>query len=210
MSELIHEFTEAVPDREDRLHTARAWGETDGSGRWTGWLEFLPRDGRAALQTARETTQSTREHLVYWAGGLSPAYLEMALRRAEPRTSDEPGSPLPEAGEGAELGPRTHILEVGTLNTEAPAALMGTAPLTPGTRKRVAGAGMIVYDGEDAAAGKPGVFRFRVRPSAEGSGVVTMANRIWTALRDQAAEIRIDGRPVAVESHALVQALREP
>lgn len=218
MSELIHEFTDPVADPEERPHTARVWGQADRSGQWQGWLEFLPQDGGAALQTSRETTQSTMDHLVYWAGGLSRTYLEMALRRAEGRDSREPDppAPLPEPEPAPEGGAPTegspgngvHVLEVETLDTGLPARLMGTAPLTAGMRKRVPGAGVIVYDGEEAEAGKAGVFRFRVQYGSRNSGAVNMGNRIWTALRDQAASLRIDGRAVPVESHAVIEALR--
>ena len=95
MSELIQEFTAAVPDGAGKLYTARVRGDTDSVGHWQGWLEFLPRDGGLALQTGRETTQSTREHLRYWASGLSPTYLGSALRRAQRTQSADPPAPPP-------------------------------------------------------------------------------------------------------------------
>jgi hypothetical protein len=49
---------------------------------WDGWVEFIPRDGGDALRSPRETTQPDRAALEYWAGGLSPTYLEGSLIRA--------------------------------------------------------------------------------------------------------------------------------
>jgi hypothetical protein len=49
---------------------------------WDGWIEFAPTDGGPVLRTPRETKQPKRTDLDYWAGGLSPAYLEGALERA--------------------------------------------------------------------------------------------------------------------------------
>lgn len=70
----------------DTRRTYRAWacgGETgDGTHRWHGWIEFLPLDGGRPVRTARETTQPNRDATVYWSTGLSPVYLEGALRRA--------------------------------------------------------------------------------------------------------------------------------
>jgi hypothetical protein len=49
---------------------------------WEAWLVFFSlRTGRA-LATDRETTQSTREHVIYWATGLTETYLQGALERA--------------------------------------------------------------------------------------------------------------------------------
>lgn len=39
-------------------------------------------DGRGVARTGRETTQQDREQLLYWAEGLTLAYLEGALERA--------------------------------------------------------------------------------------------------------------------------------
>jgi hypothetical protein len=52
-------------------------------GLWEGWIEFEPtRAGLPVLRTPRETTQPKLSDLRYWAGGLTPVYLEGALERA--------------------------------------------------------------------------------------------------------------------------------
>ena len=48
---------------------------------------FVPADGSPPLATPRETTQSSRQALVYWAGGLAPIYLEGAFTRAVSRAA---------------------------------------------------------------------------------------------------------------------------
>src|SRR5262245_18699267 len=51
-------------------------------GMWQGWIEFDPADGGPPLRSPRETTQPNRTDTEYWASGLTPIYLEGALRRA--------------------------------------------------------------------------------------------------------------------------------
>jgi hypothetical protein len=53
------------------------------SGLWQGWIEFLPDDASALpVRSPRETTQPNRTDTLYWATGLTPVYLEGALKRA--------------------------------------------------------------------------------------------------------------------------------
>ncbi len=51
-------------------------------GLWEAWLVFFSLRSGAAIATDRETTQSKREHVLYWATGLGPTYLKGALERA--------------------------------------------------------------------------------------------------------------------------------
>jgi hypothetical protein len=78
---------------------------------WEGWLEFVPLDGPSdVLVSSVESRQPEREHLVYWATGLTPVYLEGALRRAKhPLTVhvSDPGAPLSEAPAPREVLTRT-------------------------------------------------------------------------------------------------------
>lgn len=64
------------------LHEARACGSEMPGGSWQGWLEFVPLGGGPPVHTPRETTQPNRVDTEYWATGLTPVYLEGALRRA--------------------------------------------------------------------------------------------------------------------------------
>jgi hypothetical protein len=51
-------------------------------GLWEAWLAFVSLKTGAVLTTDRETTQSTRAHVLYWATGLARTYLQGALVRA--------------------------------------------------------------------------------------------------------------------------------
>ena len=61
---------------------------------WEAWIEFEALDGSDARRTPRETTQPDKNAVVYWAQGLSPTYLEGALRRTiRPRAPREQAMP---------------------------------------------------------------------------------------------------------------------
>ncbi|HEY2897286.1 MAG TPA: hypothetical protein VGJ12_09125 [Gemmatimonadaceae bacterium] len=81
MAEILVRFTELVRDDNNISYRAQASGAAGSDGLWEGWIEFIEEDGRA-LRTPRETTQPNRDALLYWAEGLTAAYLEGALRRA--------------------------------------------------------------------------------------------------------------------------------
>jgi hypothetical protein len=77
-------------DDAGRRYTARSCGRVRPDGLWEGWLEFVPADGSAVVRTGRETTQPTRDTLLYWATGLSAGYLDGALLRATKATHPLP------------------------------------------------------------------------------------------------------------------------
>lgn len=82
MAEVLVSFEAPVTDHLGSYH-ARAVGRLAEDGMWEGWLEFEPIDGDGeAIVGSVETTQPEREHLVYWATGLTPIFLEGALSRA--------------------------------------------------------------------------------------------------------------------------------
>lgn len=84
MAEVLFEFQTSVCAGDGSLYRARACGGEagDGTGRWQGWIEFVPADGGPTIRTQRETTQPNRTDTAYWATGLTPSYLEGALQRA--------------------------------------------------------------------------------------------------------------------------------
>ena len=81
MAEVLVEFTEPVVGEDGTRYVARACGGTMSDGKWQGWIEFIC-DGAAPIRSGRETTQPNRQDATYWATGLTPVYLEGALRRA--------------------------------------------------------------------------------------------------------------------------------
>jgi hypothetical protein len=103
MAEVLTSFTSPVRD-DFGSYYARAVGRSASDHRWEGWIEFVPADGGGdVLVSPIESRQPERQHLAYWATGLTPVYLEGALRRARhPLTVrvpiiDEPISDRPAA-----------------------------------------------------------------------------------------------------------------
>ena len=57
---------------------------TGGDGTWIGWLTFVGIDDAVVRKTPRETSQSSLDHLQYWATGLQASYFEGAFARSSP------------------------------------------------------------------------------------------------------------------------------
>jgi len=90
MAEVLVRFTELVAADDGRSYLPQACGEIADDGLWEGWIEFVSPSGKA-MRTPRETEQPNRGALIYWAEGLTVAYLEGALDRAlAPRTVTVP------------------------------------------------------------------------------------------------------------------------
>ena len=82
MAEVLGSFSTPVTD-EFGSYYPRAVGRHAPDDMWEGWIEFLPTDGGGdVLVTPVESRQPERQHLVYWATGLSQVYMEGALHRA--------------------------------------------------------------------------------------------------------------------------------
>lgn len=75
-------------------YTARACGGEMRGGQWQGWIEFQPLAGGDPIRSSRETTQPNRQDTEYWATGLTPVYLEGALRRSLKRPTRPIARPL--------------------------------------------------------------------------------------------------------------------
>jgi hypothetical protein len=82
MAETLMKYQHPVAGPDGKLYEARAVGSPMPGGKWQAWIEFVPLDGGKPLRTGRETTQPNRDDAMYWATGLSPVYLDGALRRA--------------------------------------------------------------------------------------------------------------------------------
>jgi hypothetical protein len=78
----IHTFSEPYRAEDGVAYTVVVHGQGRSDGTWLGWIEFVGQDGQTARRTGRETTQSSQEHLAYWATGLQPSYFEGAFSRA--------------------------------------------------------------------------------------------------------------------------------
>ena len=84
MAELILESSARVTTRRGLSYRVWVMGEETLDGSWYGWLEFCPVAGGPILTTGRETSQSSRAALHYWATGLEPVYFEGAIGRVSP------------------------------------------------------------------------------------------------------------------------------
>jgi hypothetical protein len=85
VAEVLVEYPDAVTSDRGRNYIARACGAEMADGKWHGWIEFVPLGDGEPMRSARETTQPNRQDTKYWATGLTPVYLQGALRRAERR-----------------------------------------------------------------------------------------------------------------------------
>ena len=83
MAEVLVEFVGTVIGKDGTRWIPRVCGRVADDGLWEGWIEFLPlSDSTDPVRTSRETEQSNRDALMYWAQGLTQIYLEAALLRA--------------------------------------------------------------------------------------------------------------------------------
>jgi hypothetical protein len=80
--QFIQQYTPILKAPTRERYVARAYMARQPGGLWEAWLVFFSLKSGAALATDRETTQSTREHVLYWATGLGRTYLHGALLRA--------------------------------------------------------------------------------------------------------------------------------
>ena len=82
METIVHERVVSLEGDDGQTYAlVRVHAEQRADGNWEGWIEFLTETGQRVV-TERETTQSSREAVAYWASGLEPIYLEGALQRA--------------------------------------------------------------------------------------------------------------------------------
>ena len=93
MTEILVSFTEPTRSTEGYLYWGRALGAPMDERMWEGWLEFQKDGEDTVASTPRETEQPNRADVLYWAQGLTAAYLEGALARAlrpEPKPPKDP------------------------------------------------------------------------------------------------------------------------
>jgi hypothetical protein len=83
MAEVLVDYENTIAGADGSRWAARACGRKGAGNMWEGWIEFVPLDlDRKPVRSRRETTQPSREDLLYWATGLTPVYLRGALTRA--------------------------------------------------------------------------------------------------------------------------------
>jgi hypothetical protein len=83
MAEVLVEYDTVIAAEDGSRWVAHACGQPGRGSIWEGWIEFVPLDPeRDPERGPRETTQPNHDNLIYWATGLTPAYLKGALTRA--------------------------------------------------------------------------------------------------------------------------------
>jgi hypothetical protein len=82
VAELLVNFTEPTRSKTGDLYYGQALGRVAPDGLWEGWIEFVRAGDDEVVRTSRETEQPSRDHVRYWAQGLTQTYLEGALERA--------------------------------------------------------------------------------------------------------------------------------
>ena len=81
MAEVLRSFEENIRHSSGTYHP-RVVGRYAADKMWEGWLEFVPADGGDVVVSAVESRQPERNHLEYWAQGLTVVYAEGSLERA--------------------------------------------------------------------------------------------------------------------------------
>jgi hypothetical protein len=85
------EYDPIVSETDGSEWKARACGRRGEGHMWEGWIEFVPLGGASSpVRSRRESTQPSRESLIYWATGLTPIYLKGALERARFEPAPQP------------------------------------------------------------------------------------------------------------------------
>jgi hypothetical protein len=83
MAVTLRSFDDPVTDQLGTYH-ARVVGRLAEDKMWEGWLEFEPLKPKGNVIVGPvESRQPEREHLEYWAGGLTPVFVQGALHRAQ-------------------------------------------------------------------------------------------------------------------------------
>jgi hypothetical protein len=107
MATTICSFHTPIASQEGEIYSARACGRQRKDHLCEGWIEFEGSDG-AVLRSGRETTQPNLKNLEHWARGLTPVYLEGALRRALEPAPEAVVETLPPPVYSAPASSRTH------------------------------------------------------------------------------------------------------
>jgi hypothetical protein len=205
MKHLVHERGIDLFDSEGQAYDrAFVWAEPQPGGTWAAWIEFVSSEGRAVLQTDRETSQSNLESVAYWATGLEPLYFEGAFRRAMKRqVPDEPVSEEASMDRDSPLaGGGVVRLRLETLDPEVPLRLMATRTLVPGLRRLVHGGGVLIYEGMSEDEDDTPAYELFAQFGSDNASAV-LANTIWNALHDSAARLSVDGIPVPIDHVAI-------
>jgi hypothetical protein len=130
--QFVQQYTPILTTSTGERYVARAYMARLPGGLWEAWLVFFSLRTGEALATDRETTQSTRQHVLYWATGLGPTYLLGALERALDR---RPEAQLARQAARSERQ-EAHALAEAQIYAAAAASALRQAQAARGRRSR--------------------------------------------------------------------------
>jgi hypothetical protein len=121
MEQLLQQFEKPIVDKSGVSYTVFLYGRNRPGDTWQGWLVFERFDGKR-FATDVETTQPNADTILYWAGGLTPAYFDGALERAlrapqADRTAVDAPTPLGASVDSAMRKRRLGKLESAVLSS---------------------------------------------------------------------------------------------
>lgn len=98
MERLLQQYEHRVVDGSGETYDVFLYGRSRPQDTWQGWLVFERASDRARFATDVETTQPNVEAILYWGSGLSAAYFDGALARAQkPAQAPAPVTVVPPA-----------------------------------------------------------------------------------------------------------------
>jgi hypothetical protein len=80
---LLQPFEAPITDDAGTVYNAYLYGRDRPGDTWQGWLVFERTSDGQRFTTDVETTQPSAEAILYWATGLTDAYFDGALARAQ-------------------------------------------------------------------------------------------------------------------------------
>ena len=184
MAVVLVDFENTIAGADGSRWAARACGRRGAGNMWEGWIEFVPLDlERKPIRSRRESTQPSREALLYWATGLTPLYLRGALTRAlEPPLE----RPKPRRVKPHFEGPAPSIVE-------APTALSGVRPILDPFDVYAQGEGILIsqLDALDTQHLRDIVLAYELMTPEQATGAtrLDLAGAIVTAARANATRV---------------------
>ncbi len=95
MDQLLQEFERRITGTNAESYAILLYGRRRPGDTWQGWLVFVRQRDNRRFATPVETTQPSRDAIVYWASGLEDVYFDGALTRA---VGSQPARPHAGAG----------------------------------------------------------------------------------------------------------------
>jgi hypothetical protein len=83
MATLLQEFETPIQGKDGQTYSAYLYGRSRPADTWQGFIVFVRQSDGRRFETDVETTQPDAQAILYWATGLTSAYFDGALERAQ-------------------------------------------------------------------------------------------------------------------------------